>query len=184
MTNFRCQKCEFTTTRKDKLREHTFSKHYQKKFKCPECSVEFNRNDNLARHMKNHVDISIRVPEQLCKDIKSSKDETSMYKRKDTHSDGLDESPGDEIDDKELKKRLAHDNKLKRKLWKKIYEIRRVLDQNIKKLEWVSPQTGVDAGGGVNGYQWLLKRTRENTVCLTKTFDLKGCLNSIVLCCI
>ena len=37
-----------------------------------------------------------------------------MYseKPKDPHSDGLDESPllGDEIDDKELKKRLAHDD--------------------------------------------------------------------------
>ena len=80
--------------------------------------------------MKNHVDLSIRVPEQLCKDIQSSKDETSMYmkkpkvndlhsdglnileddindipetsmnKRKDPHSDGLDETPGDENDDK------------------------------------------------------------------------------------
>ena len=69
MINFKCERCECTTTRKDKLKDHTFSKHYQKKFKCPECSVEFNRNDNLARHMKNHVDISIRVPEQLCKDI-------------------------------------------------------------------------------------------------------------------
>ena len=43
--------------------------------------------------MKKHVDISIRVPELLCKDINSSKDETSMYseKRKDPHSDVLDE---------------------------------------------------------------------------------------------
>ena len=94
--NFRCERCEFTTTRKDKLREHLNSKHYQKKFKCLECSVEFNRNDNLARHMKNLVDISIRVPEQLCKDIKSSKDETSMYSEKtkvnDLHSDGLHET--------------------------------------------------------------------------------------------
>ena len=64
--------------------------------------------------MKNHVDLSIRVPEQLCKDNKSIKDETSMYreKSKDPHSDGLDELPmsGNEIDDKELKKRLVHDN--------------------------------------------------------------------------
>ena len=36
--------------------------------------------------------------------------------------------------------------------WWKIYEIRRVLDQNIKKLEWVSFQTGVDAEGRC---QWL-----------------------------
>ena len=45
--------------------------------------------------LKNHVDLSIRVPEQLCKDIKSSKEETSMYSEKpkvnDLHSEGLDE---------------------------------------------------------------------------------------------
>ena len=43
--------------------------------------------------MKKHVDISTRVPELLCKDIKSSKYETSVYseKPKDSHSDGLDE---------------------------------------------------------------------------------------------
>ena len=32
----------------------------------------------------------MRVPEQLCKDIKSSKDETSIDKRNDTHTHGLD----------------------------------------------------------------------------------------------
>ena len=41
--------------------------------------------------MKKHADL-IRVPEQLCKDIESSTDETSMYKLKDPHSDGLDET--------------------------------------------------------------------------------------------
>ena len=64
---------------------------------------------NLSRHMKIPVNPSLKDSKQLCKDIKSSKDETSMYseKPKDPHSDGLDESPlsGDEIDDKELKKR-------------------------------------------------------------------------------
>ena len=43
--------------------------------------------------MKNHVDLSSEDSKQLCKDIKSSKDETSMHKCKDTHSDGLDVSP-------------------------------------------------------------------------------------------
>ena len=75
--NFKCERCEFTTTGKNKLREHTFSKHNQKKIKCSECSVEFNRNDNLAKHMKNHIDLSSEDSKQLCKDIKSSKDETS-----------------------------------------------------------------------------------------------------------
>ena len=48
------------------------------------------------------VDLSPEDPKQLCKDIGSSKDETSMYKLKDLNSDGMDESPssGDEIDEK------------------------------------------------------------------------------------
>ena len=58
------------------------------------------RNDHLKRHMKKHVDFSSEDPEQICKSILEdvindipNKDETSMYKRKDPHSDGLDESP-------------------------------------------------------------------------------------------
>ena len=45
--------------------------------------------------MKKHADLSSEDSKQLCKDIKSSKDETSMYreKPKDLHSDGLDELP-------------------------------------------------------------------------------------------
>ena len=132
--NFRYDRCEFTTTHKDQLREHTFSKHYQKKFKCIECSAEFSRNDNLAKHMKNHVDLSSEDPKQLCKDIKLSKDETSMHKRKDTHSNGLYESHksltvGD--DTMKLENKILnsnHEYEQKRELWKKIYEIRRVLD--------------------------------------------------------
>ena len=57
-----------------------------------------------------------------------------MYseKPKDPHSDGLDESPllGDEIDDKELKKRLAHDDchyTKKRKLGAKVAKL---IDEN------------------------------------------------------
>ena len=53
------------------------------------------RSDNLARHMKNHVDLSSEDPEQICKsileDVINDIPETSMYKRKDLHSDGLDE---------------------------------------------------------------------------------------------
>ena len=44
---------------------------------------------------------------------------------------------------------------------------------SLNQIEWVSPHTGVDDGGGINGYK---KRTRENIVSLTKTFDLEGCL--------
>ena len=49
------------------------------------------RSDHLKRHMKIHVDLSLKDPEEICKDIKSIKDETSMYseKPKDPHSDGL-----------------------------------------------------------------------------------------------
>ena len=93
--------------------------------------------------MKIHVDLSLKDQEEICKDIKSIKDETSMYmekpkvndlhsdglniledviddipnkdetsinKPKDPHSDELDDTPGDENDDKELKKRLALDD--------------------------------------------------------------------------
>ena len=95
-----------------------------KQISCKICSKAM-RSDNLKSHMKIHGDLSSEDPKQLCKDIKSIKDETSMYMEKpkvnDLHSDGLniledglDETPGDEIDDKELKKRLAHDNKQKR----------------------------------------------------------------------
>ena len=48
------EKCEFTTNRKDKLKTHIESKHYQNKIKCQECSVEFSRKDNLVRHMKEY----------------------------------------------------------------------------------------------------------------------------------
>ena len=68
------------------------------------------RSDHLKRHMKKHVDLSSEDPEQICKSIledvindipnkKSSKEETSVYKRNDPHSNGLDESQGDEIDE-------------------------------------------------------------------------------------
>ena len=61
------------------------------------------RSDNLARHMKKHVDFSLEDPEQICKSILEdvinnihNKDETSMYRKKpkvnDLHSDKLDDS--------------------------------------------------------------------------------------------
>ena len=88
------------------------------------------RSDHLKNHMKKHVNPSSDDSKQLWKDIKSSKDETSMYREKPKylHSDGLDELPlsGDEIDHKELKKRLVyHDNKYakKRKLWDKLAKL-------------------------------------------------------------
>ena len=58
------------------------------------CKIYFKvmRSDHLKRRMKIHGDLSSEDSKQLCKDIESSKDETSMYKRKDTHSDKLDNS--------------------------------------------------------------------------------------------
>ena len=56
--------------------------------------------------MKKHLVLSSEDLKHLCKDIKSSKDETSMHKPKDLHSDGLNELPlsGDEIEEKKLEK--------------------------------------------------------------------------------
>ena len=65
--------------------------------------------------MKKHIEFLLKDPEKISKSILediindiSNKDETLMYKRKDPHSDGMDEPPlsADEIDDKEL----AYDN--------------------------------------------------------------------------
>ena len=86
-----------------------------KKVSCKICSQVI-RSEILKRHMKNHVDLSLRVPEQLCKDIKSSKDETSMYsenpKVNDQHSDGLDELHKpliEDVDKMQLKDIILYD---------------------------------------------------------------------------
>ena len=90
------------------------------------------RSDHLKNHMKKHdiVDLTLKDSKHLCKDIKSSKEKTSMYreKRKDPHFDESNESPllSDEIDDNELKKILILDNyknTKKRKLGEAIFEI-------------------------------------------------------------
>ena len=51
------------------------------------------RSYNLKNHRKQHAYLSLKDPEQLYKDIKLIKDETSMYiekpKLNDLHSDGL-----------------------------------------------------------------------------------------------
>ena len=103
-----------------------------KQISCNICSKAM-RNDNLARHIKNHTDFSLEDPEQICKSILEdvindipNKDETSMYKRKDPHSNGLDESQGDEIDDEELDQMIVNDDyeyTKKRKLGEKVYKI-------------------------------------------------------------
>ena len=65
--------------------------------------------------MKKHSDRSLENSKQLCKDIKSSKDETSIdsEKPKDPHSDGLDElhkplTVG--VDKMKLKNTILNDN--------------------------------------------------------------------------
>ena len=59
---------------------------------CEICSKVM-RSDHLKKHMKKHGDLSSEDSKELCKDIKSIKDETSMYNDKskvnDLHSDGL-----------------------------------------------------------------------------------------------
>ena len=52
-SKFKCKKCEFTTPRKDKLKTHIESKHYQNKVKCPECPAEFIRPYFLEVHRRN-----------------------------------------------------------------------------------------------------------------------------------
>ena len=67
----------------------------------------------------------LNILEDVIDDI-PNKDETSINKPKDPHSDGLDETPGDEIDKKELKKILVLNNykyTKKRKLGEAIFEI-------------------------------------------------------------
>ena len=36
----------------------------------------------MKRHMKKHLVLSLEDSKQICKDIKSNKDETSMYSEK------------------------------------------------------------------------------------------------------
>ena len=52
-SKFKCKKCEFTTSCKDKLKTHIESKHYQNKVKCPECPAEFIRPYFLEVHRRN-----------------------------------------------------------------------------------------------------------------------------------
>ena len=83
--------------------------------------------------MKKHTHPSLEDSKQLCKDIKSIKDETSMYMEKpevnDLHSDGLDETHKPltvGVDKMKLKNTILHYNheyKQKLELGKAIYEI-------------------------------------------------------------
>ena len=86
------------------------------------------RSDNSSRHMKKHIDLSSKDPEQICKSIledivdnilnkKTSKDETSMYREKPKVNE-MDEPPlsGNEIEEKEVETKLVdHDNKYTKK---------------------------------------------------------------------
>ena len=85
------------------------------------------RSDNVKRHMKKHVDLSLEDPEQLCKSIledivdnifneKRSKAESLIFVEKHEvnakHPVVLDDLSGtyDDIDDKDLEKILAYDD--------------------------------------------------------------------------
>ena len=107
-----------------------------KQMSCKICNKVM-RSDHLKSHMKKHVDLSSEDPEQICKSILEdvindihNKDETSMYRKKpkvnDLNTDGLDESPGDKINDEELDKIIVNDDyecTKKRKLGGKVYKI-------------------------------------------------------------
>ena len=79
-----------------------------KQLSCKICSKVM-ESGNLSRRMKIHVNPSLKDSKQLCKDIKSNKDETSMYMEKpkvnDLHSDGLNilEDVMDDISNKDEK---------------------------------------------------------------------------------
>ena len=97
-----------------------------KQISCKVCSKVM-RSDNVKRHMKKHIDLSLEDPEQLCKSIledivdnicneKTSKDDSSIFDEKHKvnaeHSAALDDSSVtyDDIDDKDLEKILAYDD--------------------------------------------------------------------------
>ena len=48
---FECEQCEYTTARKDKLRQHTRSKHLMKNVRCEQCNFVTDRNKNLKWHV-------------------------------------------------------------------------------------------------------------------------------------
>ena len=127
-------KNEKSKINKEELRKHLIKvgNEYQKKLELGKEIYEmlnegvvsyqpltFDMKEAVDLYIENQADLSSEVPEQLCKDIETSTDETSMYKFNDLNLDGMDESPlsGDEIDENELEKTLVyHHNKYAKKL--------------------------------------------------------------------
>ena len=97
-------KNEKSKINKEELRKHLIKvgNEYQKKLELGKEIYEmlnegvvsyqpltFDMKEAVDLYIENQADLSSEVPEQLCKDIESSKDEISMTKLKDPHSDGL-----------------------------------------------------------------------------------------------
>ena len=127
-------KNEKSKINKEELRKHLIKvgNEYQKKLELGKEIYEmlnegvvsyqpltWDMKEAVDLYIENQADLSSEVPEQLCKDIETSTDETSMYKFNDLNLDGMDESPlsGDEIDENELEKTLVyHHNKYVKKI--------------------------------------------------------------------
>ena len=127
-------KNEKSKINKEELRKHLIKvgNEYQKKLELGKEIYEmlnegvvsyqpltFDMKEAVDLYIENQADLSSEVPEQLCKDIETSTDETSMYKFNNLNLDGMDESPlsGDEIDENELEKTLVyHHNKYVKKI--------------------------------------------------------------------
>jgi hypothetical protein len=53
---FHCEQCEYSSLRKDRLRQHIRSKHLEKNIKCDQCNFVTDRNHNMKKHVNTmHV---------------------------------------------------------------------------------------------------------------------------------
>ena len=48
---FHCEQCEYSSPRKDILRQHIRSKHMEKNVKCDQCDFVTDRNSALKKHV-------------------------------------------------------------------------------------------------------------------------------------
>ena len=49
---FNCEKCVYTTTKKDHLQQHVRSQHEKEKVICETCGKNSSKTSNLNKHMK------------------------------------------------------------------------------------------------------------------------------------
>ena len=54
---FHCEQCEYSSPRKDRLRQNIRSKHMENKIKCDQCDFVTDRNHNMKKHVNTrHMD--------------------------------------------------------------------------------------------------------------------------------